>query len=67
MGDFKKFISMYWGAIAGGILALILACTSLYRLVIGIVLVGMGMWAGNYLQHNKENVKNKLKLFIDKM
>ena len=67
MEDIKKFISKYWGAIIGGTIALILACTDLYRVVIGIVLIGMGIWAGNYFQHYKENVKNKLKSFIDKM
>ena len=67
MEDIKKFISKFWGAILGGTIALILACTDLYRIVIGIVLIGMGIWAGNYFQHYKENVKNKLKKFIDKM
>lgn len=67
MEDIKKFISKFWGAILGGTLALILACTELYRIVIGIVLIGMGIWAGNYFQHYKENVKNKLKKIIDKM
>ena len=61
MEDIKKFISKFWGAILGGTIALILACTDLYRIVIGIVLIGMGIWAGNYFQHYKENVKNKLK------
>ena len=67
MEDLKKFISKYWGAIIGGTIALILACTDLYRVVIAIVLIGMGIWAGNYFQHYKENVKNKLKKIIDKM
>lgn len=67
MDDLKKFISKYWGAVVGGVIALILACTNLYRIVIGIVLIGMGIWAGNYFQHYKENVKNKLKKIIDKM
>lgn len=67
MDDFKNFISNCWGALVGGIIALILACTGLYRVVVGIVLVVMGAWAGNYFQHNKDNVKTKLKNFIDKM
>lgn len=67
MDDFKKFITNYWGAVLGGIIALIIACTGLYRLIIGIVLVGMGIWAGNYFQHNREKVKNKLRNIIDKM
>lgn len=67
MDDFKKFLSNYWGALLGGVIALIIACTDFYRIVIGIVLVGMGIWAGNYFQNYKENVKNKLKDIIDKM
>lgn len=67
MDDLKKFITNYWGAVLGGIIALILACTNLYRIVVGIVLIAVGIWAGNYFQHYKENVKNKLKNFIDKM
>ena len=67
MDDFKKFLSNYWGALLGGVIALIIACTDFYRIVIGIVLVGMGIWAGNYFQNYKENVKDKLKDIIDKM
>lgn len=67
MDDFKKFMTNYWGALFGGIIALIIACTDMYRLVIGIVLVGMGIWAGNYFQHNKDKVKAKLRNIIDKM
>ena len=67
MDDFKKFMTNYWGAGLGGIIALIIACTDMYRLIIGIVLVGMGIWAGNYFQHNKDKVKEKLRKIIDKM
>ena len=56
-GGFKGFFQKFGGAIIGGIIALVLACTSLYRVVIGIVLVAIGMWAGNYFQKNKEVVK----------
>ena len=67
MEDIKKIISKYWGAILGGIIALLLVCTDLYRIVIGITFIGIGAWAGNYFQHYKENIKNKLKSIIDKM
>ncbi len=67
MESFKKFITNYWGGIVGGAIALILACTGLYRLIVGIVLVAIGIWLGNYFQHNKNNVKEMLKNFIDKM
>ena len=67
MEDLKKFISRYWGALLGGIIALVLACTGFDRLIIGIVLVFVGAWAGNYFQHNKDKVKKSLKKFIDKL
>ena len=65
--DILKIITNYFGAIIGGVIALILACTSLYRVVIGIVLVCIGAWFGYYCQHYKENVKNKLRTFVDKL
>ena len=67
MEDFKKFMTNYWGCVIGGIIALIIACTGLYKLIVGIILVGMGIWLGNYFQHNKDEIKEKLKKIIDKM
>ena len=66
MDDLKKFFTQYWGAIIGGVLALILACTGLYQFIIGIILVCLGMWAGNYFQHYKDNVKNNWKNYEKK-
>ena len=34
---------------------------------IGIILIVMGIFIGNYVQRNKYAVKEKLKNFIDKM
>lgn len=67
MDEFKEFLSKYWGGLLGAIIALILACTSLYRFVIGIVLIVCGFIAGNYLQYNKTKVKKKLKEIVDKL
>jgi uncharacterized membrane protein len=67
MEEFGNVIKRHIGAFIGGIIALILACTSLYRLMIAIVFIIFGMWAGNYVQKNKEIVKEKLKNIIDKM
>lgn len=66
-GGVKGFFQKNGGAIIGGLIAFVLACTKLYRVVIAIVLVAIGMWAGNYFQKNKEFVKEKLKNLIDKM
>ena len=67
MDDFVNFIKRHLGAIIGGIIALILACTSLYRVTIAIAIVIFGIWAGTYVQKNKEPIKEKLKNIIDKM
>ncbi len=67
MEDFKNFLTKYFGGIVGGVIALILACTGLYRIIVGIVLVFIGVWAGNYFQHNKSKVKEKIKEFVDKI
>ena len=67
MEEFKKFMSQYGGMIIGIIVAILLLCTQLYKLIIGIILVFVCGYAGNYIQHNKFEVKEKLKNFIDKL
>lgn len=67
MDDFKKFINQYKGAIIGIIIAIVLLATRLYDVIIGILLILAGAFVGNYVQQNKDDVKAKLKKFIDKM
>lgn len=67
MDGFKKFICEYAGAIIGGIVAIIILCTRLYELIVGIILVAIGIFIGNYVQRNKYEVKEKLKNLIDRM
>lgn len=67
MESFGSFFQKYGGAIIGGIIALVLAFTSFYKYIIAIVFVILGIWAGNYIQKNKEIVKEKLKNFIDRL
>lgn len=64
--DLNKLVENYGGAIIGGIVALILCFTRLYRLLIVVVVIVAGGFIGNYVQKNKEVVKEKLKAFIDK-
>ena len=66
MDNFKKFLLTYKGAIIGGVIALLVLFTQLYKLVIGIVLIFIGILAGNYIQRNKFDVKEKIKNFIDR-
>lgn len=67
MEDLKKFMSQYGGIVAGVIIAILLLCTQLYKLIIGIILIFVCGYIGNYIQHNKFEVKEKLKNFIDKL
>jgi len=67
MNEIKNFLMKYRGAIIGGTIAALLLLTRLYELIIGIVLICIGVFVGNYVQLNKEIVKEKLKNFIDKM
>lgn len=67
MDDIKKFISQYRGAIIGIIIAIIILATRLYALIVGILLIFAGAFIGNYIQQNKDDVKKKLKTFIDRM
>lgn len=67
MNEIKNFLMKYRGAIIGGIVATLILLTRLYELIIGIILICLGIFVGNYIQLNKETVKEKLKKFIDKM
>jgi len=67
VNEFKNFLMKYRGAIIGGIIAALILLTRLYELIIGIILICLGVFVGNYIQLNKEMVKDKLKRFIDKM
>ena len=67
MEELKKFISQYRGAIIGVIIAIIILATRLHELIVGILLVLAGAIIGNYVQQNKDDVKTKLKKFIDRM
>ena len=67
MEDIKKFIMQYRGAIIGIIVAIILLATKLYSLILGVLVILAGGFLGNYIQQNKDDVKNRLKKLIDKM
>lgn len=67
MENFKNFLTKYRGAIIGVIIAVLVLCTRLYELILALVLVGLCAVAGNYIQQNKDYVKDKLKKFIDKL
>lgn len=67
MDELKKFLKTYGGAIIGAIIAVLVLCTHLYELIIWVVFICLGIFLGNYVQHNKIYVKEKLKNFIDRL
>ena len=67
MEEIKNFIMKYRGAIIGIIIAIVLLITRLYDVIIGILIILAVALVGNYVQLNKDEVKSKLKKFIDRM
>lgn len=67
MKDLKNFIYEYRGAIIGGLIAIIVLCTGLLRLVLGLLVLVCGVFLGNYVQQNKYEVKQKLVDFINRL
>ena len=67
MEKLQEFWNNYKGAILGVIVAILLLITKLYNAIVAILLIIFGAIAGNYIQNNKEIVKDKIKGFIDRM
>ena len=66
MNSLKDFWSNYKGAIIGVVIAILIIATRLYELIIAIILIVLGAIVGNYVQQNKQIVKDRLKNFIDR-
>ena len=67
MDEIKRFLRTYGGAIIGALIAILILCTQLYNVIIWVVFVCLGIFLGNYVQHNKTEVKEKIKNFIDRL
>lgn len=67
MNNFKDFWNQFKGVIIGVVIAILILITGLDQLILAIVVIALGAFIGNYVQRNKEEVKTKLKSFIDKM
>jgi len=67
MEELKKFLIKYRGAVIGGLIALVALLLNLHKILIFVLVIIAGILAGNYVQHNKEFVKDKLKSYIDKL
>ena len=49
MNDIKNFFMKYRGAIIGALVAILILCTGFYKLIIGIILVALGLYVGNFI------------------
>lgn len=67
MEDIKNFFLKYRGAIIGALVAIVALLLHVYKFIIWTIVIFAGIYAGNYVQHNKENVKIKIKDFIDRL
>ena len=67
MEKFLQFVIDNKYPIIGFIVAIVLIATGLYKLIIPIALIIFVIYGGIYFQKNKEEVKEKIKNFIDKL
>lgn len=66
MENLKEFWNKYRGAIIGVIIAILIIWTRVYKFFVAIIVIIVFAIIGNYVQANKELVKEKLKNFIDR-
>lgn len=66
MNALKDFWNSYKGAILGVVVSILIILTNLYKLIVAIILLVLGAFVGNYIQQNKQIVKDRLKNFIDR-
>lgn len=67
MEKFLQFIVDNKYPIIGLIVAIIVIATGLYEWIVPILLIVLGIYGGWYFQRNKDEVKDKIKNFIDKL
>lgn len=67
MENLKDFLLKYRGAIIGALVAIVALMLHIYKIIIWTLVIFVGMYIGNYVQHNKEIVKIKIKDFIDRL
>lgn len=66
MDNFKDFMIEYRGAIIGAIVAILALIFQIHKFVIGCLIIIAGILLGNYIQRNKETVKEKIRKVLDR-
>lgn len=67
MEKFLQFIMNNKYPIIGFIIAIILIVSGIYEWIIPIALIVLGIYGGLYFKKNKDDIKEKIKKFIDKL
>lgn len=67
MEKFLQFLNDNKYPLIGLVVAILIIATGLYKLIIPVLLIVLGLYAGWYFQRNKEDVKEKIKNIIDKL
>ena len=62
----KEFWEKYKGAIIGGLIAIVILASELAETLMALIIIFVSICLGNYVQKNKDEVKEKLKEFIDR-
>ena len=62
----KEFWEKYKGAIIGGVIAIVILASELAETLMALIIIFVSICLGNYVQKNKDEVKEKLKEFIDR-
>ena len=66
MEKIKDFLVRYRGAIIGGIIAIVLLILKIHEILIELLIIAAGVVAGNYIQKNKEFVKEGIRHIVDR-
>ncbi len=66
MEQIKKFLMKYMGAIIGTIVAIIALVLQIHKFLIACIIIIAGALVGNYIQQNKDSIKDKIKRVVEK-
>ena len=66
MEQIKKFLMKYMCAIIGTIVAIIALVLQIHKFLIACIIIIAGALVGNYIQQNKDSIKDKIKRVVEK-
>jgi len=66
MEQIKEFFFKNRGAVIGALVAIILLILKIHKFLLGCLIIFTGAAIGNYVQKNKEKVKENIRRIVDK-